>query len=227
MGSVTANTTNPVVDTTEGRPVSGPAIGKGKIVTRPALVPTDIPTLGLIGRLCFTYSSRLLFPETDGISTEQDEIRWRSGRIVSRMGKGNPAFVATACDDETPVAGSKWAIAGLAQWQPPKKEAEKWETYIKGGLHGPWSWVSGQEGEYKVQDEAETEKGSFSTTIDIAKYDELMGIVHREETRILAEQGLEEGDVWCKSFFLFSLSVCLSLFFCDFCRNIPCVLTSN
>lgn len=194
-------------------PIPGQPEGKGVIAIRPARIPSDVPALGLLGRICFTYSSRLLFPHADpnDPSTQEDETRWRGGRFVKRVRNGNPAFVAVASNSslstESTGAGDgkdeEWSVVGVAQWKAPKKSEAGWKSAIESGLHGDWRIVSGEEagGEYQAGLSKEEEAGKFPETMDIKKYDELMEVIQRDEKKILDSQGVDEGDVWCESLF--------------------------
>ncbi|KAM7198458.1 hypothetical protein V8F33_004964 [Rhypophila sp. PSN 637] len=166
--------------------------GTGKISTRPVLIPADVPALGAIGRAAFGYSSRLLFPnpKPNDTSTEQDEVRWRGGRLVARIKSGNVAFVAVTTEPSPENGQDQEVIVGVAQWKVPAKNEAKWKELVVGGLHGDFS-------DYGAEGNTEwDEAGKFPSSMDTKKFDELMGIIAREERRILDEQGLGEGDVW-------------------------------
>ncbi|KAM7219552.1 hypothetical protein V8F06_005107 [Rhypophila decipiens] len=149
--------------------------GTGRISIRPVLIPTDIPALGAIGRAAFAYSSRLLFPnaEPNDPSTQQDEVRWRGGRLVARVKNGNVAFVAVTTEPSAENGQDQEVIVGVAQWKVPAKHEAKWKELVVGNTE--WD-----------------EAGKFPPSMDIMKFDELMGLIAREEKKILDEQGLGE-----------------------------------
>ena len=170
---------------------------KGTLKLRPAIHPTDTPTIGFIGRAAFGYSSRILFPnaDPDDIESQQDEIRWRCSRFVLRLQDGNPASVAvdvtkTVNDNGEEVETEK--VVGIAQWRPPKGDGRF--TPLVPGQGGSGDSVNGD----GVRDVEKEEEKPYPPSMNIAKYDELMSILLENETRILGEQGLEEEDIWCK-----------------------------
>ncbi|KAK0612516.1 acyl-CoA N-acyltransferase [Bombardia bombarda] len=88
----------------------------------------DFLTLGRISKRAFPHASGLLFPthlrqgtsSPTNISDDDDEVRWRAARMLSRWKLGSPAYVVVDVSGGSGDPSNKEeVVVGFAQWQEP------------------------------------------------------------------------------------------------------------